>query len=125
MSFLRRNQYLLLFVAVLTFSCVMVVRQYLINQSAHVQMLEDFLMLCEREEVKPSEKLYQLLIQQLPELNDKSLVDHLARTGMLVDPKTPNPASLVWKYHVSVKNELARRSNQRLARALKRAESEK
>jgi hypothetical protein len=100
----------------------MVVKQFLANQSAHVELREDFLLLQERGEIKTSERLYQLLIQQLPDLNDKALTDDLERTAMAVDVKTPNLDNLVWKYHVSVKNELQKRSERRLARALGHAE---
>ena len=122
MQFLRRNRYLLCFAAVLVLSSVMVLKQFLANESAHVEMREDFLLLSDRGEVKSSERLYQLLIQQLPDLNDKSLVDDLERTAMLLDPKTPAPDSLVWKFNVSVKNELRNRAEQRVARALERAQ---
>ena len=121
MRFLRRHQYLLCFVAVLLFSSVMVVRQVIHNQSAHVELREDFILLHDRGNAEPEARLYQLLIQQLPGLNEKSLVEDLQRTAMLVDPKTPQLDNLVWKYQVSVKNELARRSESRLARALQEA----
>jgi hypothetical protein len=121
MRFLRRHQYLLCFLAVLVFACVMVVRQFIANQSAHVELREDFILLHERAETKPEERLYQLLVQQLPNLNDKALVDDLQRTAMLVDLKTPQLDNLIWKYQVSVKNELQKRSERRLARALEHA----
>jgi hypothetical protein len=121
MRFLRRNEYLLLFLAVLVLSCVMVVRQYLANQSAHVELREDFILLQERNQPQACARLYQMLIQQLPGLSEKALVDDLQRTAMLVDPKTPQLDNLVWKYYVSVKKELEQRSDHRLARALERA----
>ncbi len=122
MRFLRRNQYLLCFAAVLVFSAVMVVRQFLINQSAHVELREDFILLCERNETKASERLYQLLVQELPSVSEKGLVEDLERSAMLVDPRTTTTDSLLWKYYVSVKNELDKRSRNRLPRALRRAE---
>src|SRR5690242_6086185 len=98
MRFFRRRPYLLCFLAVLVFSSVLVQRQFLANQSAHVELREDFLLLHERGERKPSERLYQVLIQQLPDLNDKSLAEDWQRTRLLVDPKSPDLESLVWKY---------------------------
>src|SRR5262249_30097873 len=89
MRFLRKHQYVLCFLAVLVFSSVMVVRQFIANQSAHVELREDFIFLHERAETKPQERLYQMLVQQLPALNEKALVEDLQRTAMLVDPKTP------------------------------------
>src|SRR5262245_46642564 len=123
MQFLRRNQYLLLALAVLIFASVLVVRQFLANQSAHVQRLEDFLLLHDRGEIKLCEHRYQLLVQELPELNDRALVQDLQRTAMVVDAKTPQLDSLVWKYHVSLRNELKRRSEKRLEAATQHAQT--
>jgi len=122
MQFLRRNQYLLIALAVLILSSVTVVRQFLANQSAHAQRVEDFLLLHERGEAKLCERLYQLLVQELPDLDDRALVQDLQRTAMMVDARTPKLDNLMWKYHVSVNNELKRRADKRLEAALRRAE---
>jgi hypothetical protein len=103
-------------------SSVMVIRQFLANQSAHVELREDFLLLHERGEAKACDALYQQLIQALAALDEKSLADDFQRTRLLVDPKTPEVSNLVWKYCVSVKQELQRRSEQRLARVLGHSE---
>ena len=100
----------------------MVVRQFLANQSAHVEVREDFILLQERGEAKACDGLYQELIQGLANLSEQNLVDDLQRTSLLVDVKTQDRDNPVWKYHVSVKKELEKRSEQRLARALKRGE---
>jgi hypothetical protein len=121
MRFLQRHQYLLCFLAVLFFSCLMVLRQFLVNQSAHVELREDFILLHERGETKQEERIYQMLIQELPNLDEKALVEDLQRTAMFVDPKLPQHNDLIWKYHVSVKNELQKRSERRLVRALERS----
>lgn len=121
MQFLRRHQYLLCFLGVLVFSSVMVLRQFLANQSAHAELREDFLLLHERGEAKACDALYQELIQALAKLDEKSLVDDLQRTRPLVDPNTRDVENLVWKYYVSVKRELQRRSEKRLARVLGRS----
>jgi len=104
--------------AVLIFASVMVVQQYLASQSTHTQQVEDFLRLHDRGEVKPCEHLYQVLVQQLPHLNERALVQDLQRTAMVVELKTPQVDNLVWKYHVSVNNELKQRSEKRLAAIL-------
>jgi hypothetical protein len=122
MQFLRRHQYLLCFLGVLVFSCVMVLRQFLANQAAHVELREDFLLLHERGEAKACDELYQRLIQALAGLDEKSLVDDFQRTRLLVDPQKPEKENLVWKYYTSVNRELQRRSEQRLARVLGRAQ---
>ena len=124
MQFLRRNHFALLTVAVLIFSSVMVVQQFLANQSAHTRQVEDFLLLHQRGEQKTCAHLYQLLVQQLPHLTDRALVQDLQRTAMILDPKTPQLDNLVWKYHISVKNELRHRSEKRLAALLEETATE-
>ena len=59
MRFLRRHQYLLCFLGVLVFSCVMVLRQFMANQSAQVELREGPLLLHERGEAKACDALYQ------------------------------------------------------------------
>jgi len=114
MRFLRRNQYLLCTLAVLIFSCVMVLRQFLANQSAHVELREDFILLHERGQSQVCEHFYERLIRELPDLSDRTLVEDLQRTTLLVDPKVPDLDNPVWKYHASVKRELQKRSEERL-----------
>ena len=121
MRFLRRNQSLILSLAVMVLCSVMVVRQYLANQTAHLELREDFLLLLERGHAKESEHLFQMLVQDLPNLTTRGLVDDLQRTTLLVDRAKAEPESLLWKYQQSVKNEMFRRAEARAARALKRA----
>lgn len=122
MRFLRRNIYPLLFCAVLLLSSVLVVRQFLSNLSAHVERREDFIALHQRGHAKPAEHLYQVLIQTFPKLSDSELWQDADRTATLVDAKKPQLENLIWKYHVSVNKELARRTELRVARALKQSE---
>jgi hypothetical protein len=124
MQFLRRHQYVLCFLGVLVFSSVMVLRQFQANQAAHVELREDFLLLHELGEAKACDALYQQLIQALGTLDEKSLVDDLQRTRLVVDPNKPDVANLVWKYYVSVKKEQQRRSEQRMVRLLGRSEGQ-
>ena len=124
MQFLRRNRIALLTVAVLILSSVMVIQQYAANQSTHTQHVEDFLLLHERGEKQACEHLYQLLVQQLPRLNDRALVQDLQRTAMQVDIKTQQLDNFVWKYQVSVNNELRHRAEKRLAAMLQETAKE-
>ena len=122
MRFIRRNIYPLLFCAVLLLSSLLVVRQYLTNLSAHTERREDFIALHQMGQAKLAEHLYQVLIQTFPKLSDSALWQDVDRTAMIVDTKTPQLESLIWKYHVSVKNELARRTHARVARVVKQSE---
>jgi len=122
MQFLRRNRWFLLTLAVLFLSSILVVNQYLSNQSAHTRQVEDFLLLHEMDEKAPFEHLYQVLVQQLPHISDHLLVQDLQRTAMALDTsKDANEQmdDLIWKYHVSVNNELKRRSRIRVQTLLK------
>ena len=47
-------------------------------------------------------------------MSDRALVQDLLRTSTVVDTKTPQLDNLVWKYHVSVRNELKQRAEKRL-----------
>jgi len=121
MRFLRQNRFVLLFLAVLVFSSVMVVQQFMANQSAHIDRREDFILLHERNEKKACAWLYQRLIQELPTLSDRALMDDVVRTSLLVDPKKPDLENLVWKYYVSVNKEFQRRAEARLNRLIAKA----
>ncbi len=118
MRFLRRHQYLLCFLGTLVLGCVLVVRQYLANQSTHIKLREDFIVLHDEGKAAACDELYQRLIQGLDALDERSLVDDLQRTSLLVDARTQDVENLVWKYHVSVKNEVRQRAGRRVARVL-------
>ena len=122
MRFVQRHQYVLGFLAVLVFCCVMVLRQVIANQSAHIDRREDFILLSNRDEKKACAWLYQRLIQELPSLSDRSLIDDVVRTSLLIDPKKPDLENLVWKYYISVNKEFQRRAEARLSRVIAKAE---
>ena len=118
MRFVKRHRYALGFLAILVLCSVLVQWQVLQNQSRHVRMREDFIMLQQRGHVKPAERFYQLLVQSLPDLQDNCLLEDFQRTGMLVDTNKPQMENLIWKYHISVRNEITQRTEKRVARLL-------
>ena len=122
MRFVRRHRYVLTLLAMSIVCSVLVVRQYLANQSAHVEMREDFILLQQKGHVKPTERLYQMLVHAVPDLPDLVLLEDLRRTSTLVDPKVQQPEDLVWKYHWVVKHHLDKRAERRVARVLKQFE---
>jgi hypothetical protein len=124
MRFARRNRFALMVVGVLLIANALVLRQYRLNDSAHRELREDLIVLSEKGHPKQAEWTYQKLVQGLPSLTDEALLEEITRTGALVDEKTPQLNSLVWKYHWAVKRNLEKRSEQRVARAIKRAERE-
>jgi hypothetical protein len=87
-------------------------------------MREDFILLQQRGHTKLTERFYQLLIQSLPDASDGELLDDFQRTAMLLSTNKAQVENLVWKYHVSVRNEITQRANKRVARLLSGRESD-
>ena len=116
---------MLLFFALLVFCSVMVLRQFNTNQSKHIELREAFILLHTRGYTNEADRLYQRLLREMPELPNKRLIDDFQRTLLLVDPYTQQTNNLIWKYHWTVSNELEKRSEGTLQRALKMADEEK
>jgi hypothetical protein len=123
--FFRGNRFALIFFVLLIFCSAMVVRQIIANQSRHVELRENFILLHSKGYREQAERLFKRLMRELEALPNKALMDDYQRTLMLVDPATQQPESLLWKYHWTVSNELEKRSEGTLQRALKMAEEEK
>jgi hypothetical protein len=121
MRFVRHNKFFLVFLASLVICSVLVIRQFLVNQWEHIDLREDFILLHDEGQTRGTERLYQMLIQELPSLPARALLDDEQRLDLIQAQKHLPPADLVWKYRVSVQNELQRRTDERVARALKRA----
>jgi hypothetical protein len=122
MRFLRRNRYFLIFAALLLVCGTMVVQQMVANQSAHADLRESFILLQTKGYKNEAQRLFQRLLADLERLPNKSLVEDYQRTLTLVDPAKQDAENLIWKYHWTVSNELERRSESALARALKLAQ---
>ena len=123
----RGNRFALIFFVLLIFSSVMVVLQFMANQSKHVELRENFILLYSKGYPEKAERLYKRLLRELEGLPNKALMDDYQRTFMLVYPATQQPDNLIWKYHLTVRNELVKRSEGTegtLQRALKMAEEE-
>jgi len=125
MRFFRGNRFALIFFVLLIFCGAMVVRQFMVNQSRHVELREYFILLHSKGYKPEAERLFKRLLRELEGLPNKALMDDYQRTLMLVDPATQQPDNLIWRYHWTVSNELDKRSESTLLRALKMAEEEK
>jgi hypothetical protein len=121
MQFVRQYRPLLLFAGFLVFCSVMVLRQFNLNQSEHMELREAFVLLHSRGYQPQAERLYQRLLNELETLPNRLLLDDFQRTLTLVNPTHPDPDNLIWKYHWTVSNELEKRSESSLQRALKLA----
>lgn len=116
MRFLRRHAYFLLSLAVFFCSGILVLWQFRANESAHTRRVEDFILICEEGDAHTRDRLYQQLIQELPDLSDRALVADFTHTGILISSKAADQESLLWKFHLSTKNELRMRAERRLSR---------
>jgi hypothetical protein len=124
MRFLREHRFALLFLGLLVLCSVMVIRQLQVRQGRHVELREAFILLHTRGYTNQANRLYTRLLRELPTLSNKFLLDDFQRTLLLVDPGAHQPENLIWKYHWTVSNELERRSESSLVKALKLAEEE-
>ena len=124
MRFLLECKFALIFAAVLTFCSVMVLRQARINQTAHAELREAFIILHSRGYTNQTQRLYNRLLRDLQKISNRDLRDDFQRTLTLVDPSVQQPQNLIWKYHWTVSNELEKRSESSLARALEIAKPE-
>jgi len=125
MRFFRGNRFALIFFVLLIFCSAMVVRQFMLNQSRHEELREGFILLYSKGYRPEAERLFKRLMRELDVLPNKALMEDYQRTLMLVDPVPQQPDNLIWKYHWTVSNELEKRSESTLLRALKMAEEEK
>lgn len=100
----------------------MVLRQATANQSAHAELREAFIILHSRGYTNQAQRLYNRLLRAMPDRSNEDLREDFQRTLTLVDPSVQQPQNPVWKYHWTVSNELEKRSESSLARALKLAE---
>ncbi len=130
MRFVRQYRFILLFFALLVFCSVMIVRQFNREHSRHEEMRDAFILLYTRGYTNEARRLYDKLLLEVPKyvnkVSDQELMEDFQRTLALIDP---DPASqqtnnLIWSYHWTVSNELERRSESSLKRALELAREE-
>jgi hypothetical protein len=122
MRFFRQYQFFLLFLGLLVFCSLMVMRQFNVNRSKHVELREAFILLHTKGYTNQAIRLFTRLLTDLPSESNKTLADDFQRTLMLVDPGTMHPENLIWKYHWTVSNELEKRSESSIRHALKLSE---
>src|SRR5437762_8840774 len=105
---------------------IVVVQQLHAKQSRHVEIREAFILLHFRGYTNEAQRLYHKLLTDLQELSNKQLVDDFQRTLLLVDPAATNQNNnVLWKYHWTVSNEMDKRAESSIKRAVKLAEEQK
>lgn len=122
---MRQYQFVWSFVLLLVFCSMMVLRQFHANQARHVELREAFILLHSRGYANQTQRLYARLLAELTQVPNQTLYDDFQRTMMLVDTGRTQTNNLIWVYHWTVSNELEKRSEQTLLRALKLAEEQK
>jgi len=125
MTFFRQYRYVLLVMALLVLCSVALIEYLHAGQSRHEDLREAFILLHTRGYTNQAERLYTHLLYEMHKLSNKQLADDFQRTLLLVDPSANRPDNLIWKYHWTVSNELERRAESSLVRALKLAEEQK
>lgn len=131
MRVIQRHRFLLLFLVVLVFSTVMIIRQFQINRTleaahheAHIERREAFILLCAKGYKDDADKLFGKLLKDVPELSIDQLVDDFQRTMLIVNPAEQHEESLIWRYHWTVSKQLEVRAYDVVDRARKIAEKE-
>ena len=122
---MRQYQFVWSFLLLLVFCSVMVVRQFHANQAKHFELREAFILLHSRGYTNQAQRLYTRLLAEIDKVPNEVLYDDFQRTMMLVDPTVKQTNNLIWVYHWTVSNELEKRSEKTLVRALKLAEEQK
>jgi hypothetical protein len=121
LSFFRRYWPVWVFAGLLLAGGLLLVWQVSTRQHRHVEMREAFILLQTKGYRPEAERLYGRLIPEVYHLSERLLRDDFQRTLTLVDPARQQPENLIWRYHWTVSNELERRSEHSLQRALRLA----
>jgi hypothetical protein len=125
MLFLRQHKFPLLFLAVLVFCSVMVVRQLDHSRDRHGDLLEAMIVLQTGGYTNEAGRLYFRLWRDIEKMSNKQLVDDWRRTVTLIDPGVYQPSNSIYRYYWSVRTEMEKRSESIIERARKLAEQEK
>ena len=129
MNFLRQHKFALLFLGVLVFCSVMVVRQmdWTVSRKErrHVELREAMILLQTGGYTNDANRLYFRLWRDLEKLSDKQLVEDWQRAVVLVDPSLHQPSNTIYQYYWNVRHEMERRADRHIDRARKLAAEEK
>lgn len=127
MRYFSANRYILIFLVVLVFCSVMVIRQFEAKKAEHTQIRESFLLLYTRGYHPQAEKLYHRLINDAFKLSTEQLQNDSSRLLLLVNPGSVESTNnnLIWNYYWTVNKELEKRDESILKKALRLAEEEK
>jgi hypothetical protein len=121
MRTVRKYGSLVLFVLFLVVCSVLVIRQFVANESRHVDLREAFILLQSKGYQREAAQLYQRLLNEVGDLSNALMWNDYQRTLTLIDPASDETNNLIWQYHWTISNELEKRSESNLEKALKMA----
>jgi len=124
MHFVRQYKFALAFLLLLVFCSVMVVRQLEARKSHHVELLDAMILLQTGGYSNQADRIYIRLLKDLDKLPTWALTEDWRKTVTLIDPSSSQPSNTIWRYHWTVRNEMERRAESTIQRALKLAEEQ-
>ena len=125
MRFLRRHKFTLLFLGVLAFCSVMVIRQLRLRPAKHVELREAMILMQTGGYTNEASRLLLRLCPDVEKLSNRQLVEDWQRAVVLVDPSVHLPSNVIYQYYWAVRNEMERRGEGHIERARKLAAEEK
>jgi hypothetical protein len=129
MAFLRRQKFTLLFLGVLVFCSVMVIRQMDWTASRkerkHLELREAMILLQTGGYTNDAINLYFRLWRDVEKLSEKQLIEDWQRAVVLVDPSLHQPSNTIYQYYWNIRKEMERRADSHIDRARKLAAEEK
>jgi hypothetical protein len=121
MRMVRRYRSLLLFVVFFVVCSVLVIRQFTANEARHVELREAFILLYSKGYQPEAKQLFQRLVGEVDGLSNTLMWNDYQRTLTLINPMHDEPDNLIWAYHWTISNELEKRSESSLQKALRMA----
>jgi len=121
MRFLRQHKFTLLFLGVLVFCSVMVIRQFRWREGKHIELREAMILLQTGGYTNEAIKLYFRLWKDVENLSNRQLVEDWQRSVVLVDPSVHQPSNTIYQYYWTVRREMERRGEGIIERARKLA----
>jgi hypothetical protein len=110
--------------ALILFSAVMAVRQFVVNQSRHAELREALIFLHSRGYQVEAQRLYTTLVLNLEGEPTSHLIDDLQRTSLVSPTNQSASTNVLVRYHLSIKKELEKRFEQQYIRARETANAD-
>jgi hypothetical protein len=122
MRFIREWKFLLAMTAVLCFSAVMAVRQFIQNQSRHAELREAFIFLHSRGHNAEAKQLYDRLLWNLQTEPTRHLIEDVQRASSIAPTNQSPSTNILVRYHMTIQKELEKRFEEQYLKAKELAE---